>query len=85
MTGTPRHEQIHLRIIELLKERLQKLGSIRTDDAWQICRNEFEYGVIAFHFKLIMQKMKEDGAADNVKNGVWFIHKNNFSEKASRL
>lgn len=67
---------IRLRIEFLLKDRLKKLGSIRTDDAWKICRSEYQYGVIQFHFRNIMIGMKDTGKADMIRNGVWWIYKN---------
>jgi hypothetical protein len=68
-------KEIRTRIEQLLKDRLNKLGSIRTDDAWQICKSEFQYGTVAFHFRCIMMQLKEDGRADFIINGLWFIHK----------
>lgn len=62
------------RMKSLLKDRLTILGGIRADDAWQICRSSgFSYGVILLHFKCIMNAMKDDGRADQICNGTWFI------------
>lgn len=69
-------EEIHERIRFLLKDRLKKLGSIRTINAWQICKDEFPYGTIAYHFKIIMLKMRQEQKVDFIKNGTWFIYKN---------
>lgn len=73
--STPYYKKRHIRIKELLKERLSKLGSIRTGDAWQICRHEFEYGAIQFHFKCIMMELVREQKADRIRNGLYFIHK----------
>lgn len=73
-TASSAYKEQHIK--KLLEARLKKLGSIRTTDAWQICRSHYPYGVIQFHFKCIMHDLKDQGKADAIKNGHWFIHKN---------
>jgi len=62
-------------IEEMLKDRLKKLGSITTNEVWQICRHKYNYGVIAFYFKLIMNKMVIENKADFIRNGLYWIYK----------
>jgi hypothetical protein len=45
------------KISELLEYRLNQLGEIRMDDAWQICRRNHSYGMINRVFRSIMQGM----------------------------
>mgnify|MGYP001022037561 CR=1 FL=1 len=67
------------KIRERLQPRLQKLGSITTGIAHQQCHDIIHYSVFTGHFRAIMMEMVEQGLADFVKNGVWFIHKNKLS------
>lgn len=71
-------ERTTARIEELLGPRLRKLGSIRSNDAWELCRQEFNYASVCIHFKIIMEKMACDGKAEHIKRGVWWISKNQF-------
>ena len=65
----------HNRIIELIDQRLNKLGPICTDDVWKLCRQEFQYGTVASHFKIIMQQKIENAEADFIRNGNYFIYR----------
>jgi len=67
------------KIKERLEPRLQKLGSITTLIAHQLCQDIIHYGVFTGHFRAIMMELVEQGRADFVRNGVWFIHKNKLS------
>ncbi len=67
------------RIRERLQPRLQKLGSIQTGIAWQLCHNLCTYTVFTGHFRVIMMEMVQAGYADYIRAGVWVIHKNKFS------
>jgi hypothetical protein len=83
--ATERHKEINNRIRKLMEQRFQKLGPIKPGDAWEICRNEFSYELVRFHFKIIMQQKRKEGKADFIRNGLWFIHKNNINEKEKRF
>ena len=72
-------EIMRSRIKERLQPRLQKLGSITTGIAHQLCYDIVHYSVFTGHFREIMMEMVKEGKADFIKNGVWFIHKNNQS------
>lgn len=61
--------------MELLSNRLNKLGLITTDEAWQLCRSEFQYGTIAMHFKMIMTEKMNNQEADHLGKGKWFIYR----------
>lgn len=74
-----RHEQVK----ELIKDRISKLGPIKADDAWQLCREKMSYNHVCTHFKIIMLQMVRDGKADRIRNGSYFIHKNNLCPKKS--
>jgi hypothetical protein len=75
MESTITKNKVRLRIEELLKERLNKLGSIKALEAWELCRSEFPYGVVCTHFRCIMMEFKREGYADFIRNGLWWIHK----------
>lgn len=67
-------------IYELLRDRLNQVGKVRTDDAWQVCRGKtnFSYPMICNVFRECMQAMVEQGKAKKLeKNGVWEIIKPN--------
>lgn len=64
-------------IQQLITPRLLKLGAIRTNDAWQLCRHLFSYEVIRITFKEIMEELVAQGKADHTTiKGVYFIHNN---------
>jgi hypothetical protein len=63
------------KIQQQLEQRLQKLGSIRTKEAWQLCKERYPYNTIAFHFKCIMQQRISQGKAERIRNGVYWINK----------
>jgi hypothetical protein len=62
------------RIKEILTERLVEKGMIKTNDAWQLCKDDFGYSTIAHHFKIIMKDMVKTGQANFINNGLWFIY-----------
>lgn len=68
------------RIREMLEKRLQKLGPITSNDAWHICKSTFGYSVVCNVFRKIMNEMKDADKADNIRNGLWWIHKNKYSK-----
>lgn len=66
------------KILKMLAPRLKKLGSITTDEAWKLCRNEVHsYDIIRLAFRETMLQMVADGKADVIRNGVYWIYKNN--------
>lgn len=79
-------EQTDKRIRELLKNRLNKIGSIRSCDAWELCRKEFGYQTVVTYFREIMNEMVRNGRADFLHKGVWWIFRQtNNNEKTTRL
>lgn len=70
-----KYEADHIKIKELLADRLNKLGPVKLSEAYQICRSEYIYGTLQAHFRCIMQEMLRDGRADYIRSGLWFIHK----------
>lgn len=67
------NKNIEFRIREMLQDRLNKPGVIKTDDAWKICRSEFGYSTIAGVFKRIMEEMRDHKKAEFLQRGQWLI------------
>ena len=66
----------HNIIKEGLKQRLNKLGPIRVDDAWQMFKEDFQYEAIRNSFRIIMEELVKEGRADTTQlKGVYFIFK----------
>lgn len=76
--ASPAQMRVYKDIKSGMAIRLQKLGSIRTDDAWNQFRSRYSYSMIAVCFRRIMHEMVVAGKADQVRNGLWFIHKNQY-------
>lgn len=73
-------QQTEKRIRQLLRTRLEKLGSIRSGEAWKFCKDEYEYGIFLVHFNIIMTGMVLNSKADKIARGTWFIFRNSISE-----
>ncbi len=69
----------HQRILELISERLNKLGSITSMEVWNICRGRtsLPYDTILKHLRSIMAEKIAAGEADFIRNGAWFIYRQN--------
>src|SRR5437879_2364394 len=70
-------EQTFEKIYELLKNRLDVLGNIKSGEAWEICRIYFGYSTICREFRKIMGLMIEQKKAIKVGYGIWKILKPN--------
>lgn len=60
-------------IYDILEPRLNQLGEIRTEAAWQICRHKYGYATVTQAFRKIMLTMVEQGKAKKIKNGHYKI------------
>lgn len=67
-------------IYDLLEDRLNQLGEIRTEAAWQICRHKYGYATVTQAFRKIMLTMVEQGKAKKIKNGHYKIVAANVKE-----
>jgi hypothetical protein len=76
-----RHETFD-NIYELLTERLNQIGPIRTRDAWKTCcdaqkdldySDRHGYSTLTVAFRQIMETMVEQGKAEKIKNGEYNI------------
>jgi len=65
-------DKVYLRI----EPRLNKLGFIKTNDAWLLCK-DFNYSVVCREFKFIMETMIEQGKAIKVGIGMYIIERPN--------
>ena len=64
-----------------LEKRLDLVGEITTNDAWQICRSKHgSYTSIAMVFKQIMMTMVEQKKAIRIRKGKYNILKPNTPE-----
>lgn len=61
------------KISELLSARLKRLGPICTNDAWNLCQNEFTYSTIAQHFSILMKKLEREYRSERAGRGKWLI------------
>lgn len=61
----------------LLITRLNKLGSIRTQDAWKVCSQHFEYEIVRLTFVVLMEDLIARDKAIKMKlAGTYFIYRN---------
>lgn len=76
-------QRTHQTIKELLDPRLQKLGSIKLMEAWEILQGKagVSYDVVRVHFHHIMSQMVKDGLAERLPGAVYWIYKNRLTVK----
>lgn len=74
-------EETFQSILSQLNPLLDKVGTIRSDDAWNHCKVKWGYSTITSVFRIIMCLMEKNGDAKRVKNGVWKIINANCSHK----
>lgn len=67
--------ETHDRIYLQLQSRLNKKGTITTDEAWKITKEH--YSTVGAIFRGIMEIMVKKGTAKKIKNGKWEILKDN--------
>lgn len=77
-------EYIFYQIYDLLESRLDQLGEIKTDDAWQICKITQNYSTITRTFAEIMKTMVLQKKAVKIGNGKYNILKPNTPSKISK-
>lgn len=68
-------------ILVQLKPLLDKVGTIRSDDAWKVCKVKWGYSTITTVFRTVMFIMEKNGDSKRVQNGVWKIMNANSSHK----
>ena len=71
-----KYQRDRANIKNALQQRLNKLGSITTGEVWEMLRGQYVYSTLAAHFRSIMRELIQEGRVDFIKNGIWFIHKN---------
>jgi hypothetical protein len=64
-------------ICDLLEDRLNVLGPINSQQAYQLCKDHYAYSTIITTFKTIMDLMIAQGKAIRVGRGSWNITKPN--------
>lgn len=70
---------------ELLHSRLHVVGLIRLAEAFLICGKEFNYSDVAYYFKCIMVRMKNEGLAKDLLNGKWIITKTMTGDTVTKI
>jgi gamma-glutamylcyclotransferase (GGCT)/AIG2-like uncharacterized protein YtfP len=81
--NSKKSERIYNDVYEILENRLNQLGEIRTDEAWKKCKYKFSYSAITVAFRKIMFTMVEQGKAEKIKNGHYRIIRSNQPSKAA--
>lgn len=70
-----------LQVVEIKKalgSRLNKIGVIKTGDAWHVCKQcpiITGYQSFATHFTTLMRQLEVNGYADNVGKGIWLVYR----------
>lgn len=65
-------------IKKTLGSRLNKIGVIKTGDAWELCKHckiLVSYQSFATHFKTLMLQLNALGYADHVGKGTWIVYR----------
>lgn len=65
-------------IKKALGRRIDKIGVIKTGDAWHLCKQcsiITGYQSFATHFKTLMQQLEDAGYADNVGKGIYLVYR----------
>lgn len=68
-------------INEMLAARLRTPGTIRTKEAWKLCKLQYPYSSFCQYFRIIMMRMVTRETALYISPGTWriktkFIHSN---------
>lgn len=70
-------EEVDDHIYEMLLPRLNQIGLITTNDAWEICKEFRGHETVSRAFRAIMATMIEQGKATRVSFTKWEILKAN--------
>lgn len=69
-------------IYDMIEDRLNKTGEIRTVEVYNMCKGRYSYSIVQSRFREIMDTMVEQRKAVMVRAGLWNILKPNLSIKA---
>ncbi len=61
-------------IMDAIKDRVLKPGAVKTADAYDLCRGKTSYCSVSLIFSKVMMKMVDEGAAEKLKEGTYWVH-----------